>query len=365
MSPITRASGCTKTESSDSTCLLCALPVRSVDYAVQCEKCEGWTHCGCANISLTLYKCLINTKTTQLHIECNNCRPVHLVSDVAASTSPASSDSETETLCGDLDDTCIHAPLVSESAVAISLSSHSTEQSKCLRSYAEVAAPSGNQNTETDTKQASLLMSTSGRDTSGKSKKSARRPRMLDIVKRIHNIEEALSKASSLHSGRAVNKPVAKGPDRTRCFLLFNAPESQEMDPGSRMEHDRHLLEDMVSKLFEPNEPGISVSCAFRLGKKPDDPISQPRPLKVVVESENDCLRIFSRIHRLKSEKYRVARDLSPEDRKRMREAVNELKQRRAEGETHLVIQDFRVVRRPPRVGWKPVTLRPLATIMA
>lgn len=252
---------------------------------------------------------------------------------------------------------------MSESTPSNPLGNHLLEMCTRPKSYAEAAAPRDSQNTGSDAKQVPLIPS--GRETAAQSKKNARKPRMQDLVKRIHDIEEALAKESHLNPGHATSKIVDKGPDRKRCFLLFNAPESQECDPKNRMEHDRLLLEDMVSKLFELGEPGISVSCAFRLGKKPDDPMSRPRPLKVVVDSENDCLRIFSRIHRLKAEKYRVARDLSPEDRKRMREAVSELKQRRAEGETHLVIQDFRVVRRPHRVGWKPVTLHPVAPLMA
>lgn len=101
------------------------------------------------------------------------------------------------------------------------------------------------------------------------------------------------------------------------------------------------------------------MTCAFRLGKKALDPTLSPRPLKVVLDSESDCLRIFARTSRLRSEKYRIGRDLNPEERVRMRAAVCELKRRRAEGETHLIIQDFRVVRRPPRVGWKSVTIQP------
>ena len=97
----------------------------------------------------------------------------------------------------------------------------------------------------------------------------------------------------------------------------------------------------------------------FALASEPWTQILPPRPLKVVLKSEEERRRVFSRVHRLKGECYRVLRDLSPEDRIRMREAVNELKDRRSKGETNLHIVDFRVVMRRPRVVWQPVIIFP------
>ena len=114
----------------------------------------------------------------------------------------------------------------------------------------------------------------------------------------------------------------------------------------------------MVSLLFDEGEPPIEVLTAFRLGRKSDDS-SKPRPLKVVLGDDEDCRRILRRTFRLKGEEYFVARDLSPEDRIRMREAVKELKERRGNGETNLHIVDFRVVKREPKARWKPILLAP------
>ena len=115
----------------------------------------------------------------------------------------------------------------------------------------------------------------------------------------------------------------------------------------------------MVAKLFDQDEGGVSVISAFRMGRRSDDPSVSPRPLKVVLDSSVTCRRVFSRVHRLKGESYRVLRDLSPEDRVRMRQAVQELKERKHNGENNLHIVDFRVVVRRPRVVWHPVVLLP------
>jgi hypothetical protein len=42
-----------------------------------------------------------------------------------------------------------------------------------------------------------------------------------------------------------------------------------------------------------------------------------------------------------------------------MKEAVEELRSRRAAGEINLRIVDFRVVKKAPRVSWKPMLLLP------
>lgn len=86
---------------------------------------------------------------------------------------------------------------------------------------------------------------------------------------------------------------------------------------------------------------------------------SNPRPLKVVLESENERTRILSRTNRLKGESYYIVRDLSPEDRMKMRTAVTELKRRKQLGEQNLRIVDFQVVSRTPKARWKPILLVP------
>ena len=86
---------------------------------------------------------------------------------------------------------------------------------------------------------------------------------------------------------------------------------------------------------------------------------TRPRPLKVVLQDDIERLRVLKRTYRLKGEPFRELRDLSPEDRIKMRNAVEELKSRRAKGETNLHIMDFQVIRRVHRVHWEPVVLLP------
>ena len=142
----------------------------------------------------------------------------------------------------------------------------------------------------------------------------------------------------------------------------MHAPEPTKDSAAKRILEDQRFLQNIFAKLFDPDEEGLNAISAFRLGRKSKDPSASPRPLKVVLDLSEACRRVFSRVHRLKGESYRVLRDLSPEDRVRMRQAVQELKERKLNGESNLCIVDFRVVVRRPRVVWRPVVLLPMGS---
>jgi hypothetical protein len=147
-------------------------------------------------------------------------------------------------------------------------------------------------------------------------------------------------------------------------LIIINAPESDKESSAGRIVDDHSFLQEMVSRLFEPGEEGINVLTAFRLGRKPENN-GTPRPLKVVLQNEEERRRVLRRTFRLKGETYFVLRDLSPEDRIKMREAVKDLKTRRLNGEKDLHIVDFQVVQKRPRVVWEPVLLEPKGTFTA
>ena len=86
--------------------------------------------------------------------------------------------------------------------------------------------------------------------------------------------------------------------------------------------------------------------------------LSKPRPLKLVLGSVEERDRVLKRTYRLRGTDIWVARDLSPEDRVRQREAVAELKERTSAGEKNLHIVNFRV-RSRQSVKWRPVVLLP------
>jgi hypothetical protein len=181
-------------------------------------------------------------------------------------------------------------------------------------------------------------------------------PILEDLLQKVDRLERKLDEQQAVSPPKANHSTL---PSRDRCLIILNAPESQKPTSAERMGDDLHFLQCMVSRLFDIDEGGINVVTCFRLGRKS----ATPRPLKVVLLDEEECRRVLRRTFRLKGEGYFVVRDLSPEDRVKMRDAVKELKSRRLQGENDLHIVDFRVIQKRPRVGWKPVFLTPNLTI--
>ena len=110
--------------------------------------------------------------------------------------------------------------------------------------------------------------------------------------------------------------------------------------------------------MLPPDDPGVTVRSAFRIRKR-RDAADHPRPLKLVLDSTETRARVLHHAPHLTGSDVWIVRDLSPEDRARQRNAVAELRQRRATGEQGLRIINFRVVRILPRVRWEPVTFQP------
>jgi hypothetical protein len=181
--------------------------------------------------------------------------------------------------------------------------------------------------------------------------------------------EEKRSVHSTLQSSvmppKIPTSTVRIGPSREQCLIIVDLSEPPMSAPSSqdRVDHDTAQLRDCLSKLFIEGEEkvasSIRVKSVFRIGRRPteDSATTQPRPVKVVLGCPEEAAAVFRRAHRLRGDKVRILRDLDPEDRVKLRDALKELHERRAAGEQDLYIQDFRVIRRRPRIRWIPLTL--------
>ncbi|CAI2737056.1 unnamed protein product, partial [Dicrocoelium dendriticum] len=187
-----------------------------------------------------------------------------------------------------------------------------------------------------------------------KSKTSSPQSQFKSVLDKINHLESLIKDSANPSQPQTTRRTLP--PSRDRCLIIMNAPESTKDAPAGRMLDDQVFLERLISVLFDEGEQGINIISAFRLGKKQEDSL-KPRPLKVVFQNEEECRRILLRTSRLKGKPFYVLRDLSPEDRIKMKKAVDELRTRRANGETDLHIVDFRVVRKTPRTRWRPIFL--------
>lgn len=132
--------------------------------------------------------------------------------------------------------------------------------------------------------------------------------------------------------------------DRSKCVILFNLPESSESTAKGRLDADLAELQRTIQLLLVDGDQPITVQQLFRLGAPNTE--GKPRPLKVVLGDTNDANFLVRRSYRLRNTQISLRPDLSPEDRLRRKSALTELRSRTQQGETDLMIVNFRVVRR-------------------
>lgn len=129
--------------------------------------------------------------------------------------------------------------------------------------------------------------------------------------------------------------------------------EPQGSSPEDRKQEDEDTIQTLLHSL---NLDDISVDNVIRLGKRPELTDAKPRPVKVVIASEEQKIRVLSRAKNLPRKKDGVVntifmhQDLTPKQRTRRQELVTELKRRQSQGETNLIIANWKIVeRRNPR----------------
>ena len=342
-------------------CVICGTIVQSSALAVQCDQCDLWTHCSCGSISTTLYRCLTTSKTKMIKIKCMKC--------IAADCQGVASSEVKECLIHDpvndtlneMEVTCVPAASPTQSTPANSprkltdiASLH--ENTSPIRSFADAVA----------------------RNIPTKVKTRPKKVRLQEVISRLTRIENGLinPSTSKIIPGKTKVSPrpthqegvepqppltVPPGKNRRQCLILMNIPESNATTAQDRVDHDVLLVRECLQKLFTPDEEPIAKNIRpmniYRLGKRADE---KTRPLKIVLSSEKDVDNMLARSHRLKGLPVRILRDLSPEDRIRLKEAINELREKRATGDNDWIIRDFRLTRRRPRIKWHPLQLQAL-----
>lgn len=341
-------------EKQNNKCPFCERKVVATSKAVQCHLCDRWIHIQCGDIDKELYQHLMRSSSSVISFQCVPCQKmmndIRINAGLPPLEKPGKEEQPKVTTCNQR-----KTPIATDTPVKQLVDiDQPIEHSKSAlgehKTYADVVSESPGKLNE-DPPKASCMVKQKKRERVNKAI-----PKLEEVVEKVKQLEKMVKENTLSSNG----KPKSGVPSRDRCLIILNAPESYKETAAERMQDDQVFLQRMVSLLFEKqDEDGINVITAFRLGRKPDEG-AKPRPLKVVLQDEEECRRVLRRTFRLKGESFFVVRDLSPEDRIRMREAVKALKTRRSNGENDLHIVDFQVVQKRPRVVWRPVLIKPV-----
>jgi hypothetical protein len=353
-------------------CTGCVTKVTQASKALQCQFCDGWTHIRCIGISEGVYEQLVLLPCRNLTYTCDACLP-----KIDKLRSPIDWPPLTPRLvsksdhCGSGElpgeETARKIQTRSESFKAGSSNERTrsssqirqTEKPNVLRGSQSKSANSSPQTHFTDSSSPKNKLGSDHKDLHGRGSVEDE----LSWVEVVRKSRPPISPKPTEERQTIQPMRESKYP-REQCIIILKAPESQGETSEERMEDDRKFLVQCISKLFDVTEPGLHVVSAYRLGKKKEDVIANPRPLKVILESVAECERVFRRTYRLKGEPYYLLRDLCAEDRVKMKEAVEELKRRKQDGEKNLKIVDFQVVQRTVKARWKPVLLEPCHVLL-
>ena len=129
--------------------------------------------------------------------------------------------------------------------------------------------------------------------------------------------------------------------------LFFGLREPQAEEASDKKKEDCDTVQDLLHAISCDN---VSVNNIVRLGPPKSGEDSQPRPLKVDLASEDARNRVLKHAKNLKGlaavtwRNVFIHKDLTPKEREARRKVVQELKTRRADGKTNLIIVNGRIV---------------------
>ena len=135
---------------------------------------------------------------------------------------------------------------------------------------------------------------------------------------------------------------------RVKNVIVHGVPESQVDSSDQRVEKDLAVLAAMFQ---EVGTEEVQVQSVVRLGKRNTES-AHPRPMKLVLNSVDGKVKLLQNAKTLRTKqdggwsKIFIHQDLTPRQTEARKPLVAELKQRKANGETDLIIYNGKVVKR-------------------
>ena len=168
-----------------------------------------------------------------------------------------------------------------------------------------------------------------------------------EILKSIDcSVVEMNSVRSKIQEDKEEEEEIQK---RKTSVIIHGFGESVDPSPDERQKYDNEEMENLLHRLGADT---VSVNKIIRLGKRPETSDAKPRPMKVVFASEEQKDAVLSRAKNVLRKREGALngifmhQDLTMKQRKRRQELVAELKHRQSNGETNLIIANWKIVER-------------------
>ena len=147
--------------------------------------------------------------------------------------------------------------------------------------------------------------------------------------------------------------------EEATSVIVHGVAESDATDTDQRETEDIDVIAAMMHEIDSDN---VKVSKIVRLGKKPtatasSDNTQKPRPIKLVLESEEQKIQVLKNAKNLRLAKEGgwetvfIHQDLTPKQRETRKQLLQEMRERMDKGEVNLMIFSGKIVKRRPRPG--------------
>ena len=357
-------------------CLCCKAVVSNDDHALLCDLCGSWEHLKCNRLPEAYYKVMQSQPNEQILFCCQSCKakrrrarcslkrtsslpPTRIPDVLHPTTSAVTSVSRTPQLPVG----AVTPPRTRKRRERVSNPSSSSPDDTPLPDPVVAAkpimvAPATPEDTYTIDESSPPSDVHSWRSVPDR---SARRMTAPVTPPRAPNNQPPAPAPANTRSEITVARSSVG--NRDKSVILFSVPEATAESSKERLDSDCAQVQDILRNLLSPGDDPITVAQIYRLGARPIT--GAPRPLKLVLQAPAAAQWLLSRSYRLRGLPYSLRPDLSPEDRAKRRNAVNELRERTQNGEKDLIIVNFRVVQRRNLLRQSLVISVPVTAIQA
>jgi phage host-nuclease inhibitor protein Gam len=364
-----------KVNKSDAKCGVCSKKVTSNDDGVQCELCSAWFHCKCQQVSIKMYDVLEQFKY-DIHWFCNGCNEkagsiLSFISNLQDKVGML--EGELHRIRQNLETECTKT-CSSLKAEIDKLSKLVATNDKKLREELDQSNKKTEDvwsNMDGTIKQFTTDLKKLGSRADHCEKtlvENTKKETWADIVARVDDeVENKMIKVAQeveskmigvtvemtllqkrtqdIQADREEQEEISK---RKNSIIIHGLSESLSANGSSRCSEDNDHVMDMLNQI---NCPTVSVNSCIRLGKLPSDQTQKPRPLKIVLSSEDQKDRVLRYAKNLKGmgnglDKVFLHQDLTPKQRAHRQMLVKELKDRQQKGELNLMIVADKIVKR-------------------
>ena len=320
-------------DAAEFKCGSCMKIVLEQENGVLCEICGGWYHCRCQSISEQLYK-VLNQYSSELHWFCKGCQAGADKLLALFTRMQAKVDRMEEEISR------VHSELRHE--IASSVQDLRTDIQKLSKRCDDYESKAQEYRQELESKVADKI--------EGETKASWSEIVAKEVETRFSTVT---AEVTSLHKETCnmwQDKKEHDEIERRKTSLIIHGvkePAAAEAQAAKKEDEDNfmELLDDLGCS-------DVSVDLMTRLGRRPSGDDDKPRPVKLVVASENQKDKILRRsknLRNLNNGKYSdvfAHQDLTPNQRERRRQLLQELKTRKDLGETDLVLRNWKIVKR-------------------